>query len=164
MGQQTINRFDPDDVKSQIEMMKAELFFPSLEPPQNIQVIMKQLSDLTVLKSLSPMDLSEYSVLLDHYGLFLTTQENRLKSYLNWCESNIKYIVGKNIDKSYGYGFNEKDAFIRSNDMTAHDLEFKKLGVQAKLDTIQFMSLKISRLSDTVHNLAVEKHKFMKGI
>jgi hypothetical protein len=146
----------------EIELFKAEIHFPQIKPISNIQEIFNKVSDLTFIKSLSSYELMEYNLQLNYYALYLLTQENRLKSYINWCESNIKYLVGKNLDQVTGYGFSEKETKIRSVEENAVALDIEILKSKAKLDTIYFMSQKIQSLSDCLKNLSFEKSKMYR--
>lgn len=100
----------------------------------------------------------EYAVLLGNYSLYLTMQENRYTAFVGWCESNLKIIVGKNIQNVEGY-FNEKDTFIRATETHAVELSDMKLIAQAKLDSIKWIAQKIQHMSSIIERLSNEKSK-----
>lgn len=151
------NRFDKNQAVDELNLFKAEIAYPELKPPENIQDILSSLLSLNKLKTFGPVELNEYSVLLSAYALFLTNQENKSKTEINWCESNIKHIVGRELINTDGYGFVEKDHRIRSTHDVAKKLEAKKLEAQLKIDYIQNMSLKLHHITETLKNLAYEK-------
>lgn len=154
-----INRFDADKVAEQLEGFKADIYWSNLTPPANIQNILRDVTDQSRLRAFDSETISEYAVLLGAYSAYLTGQENRLTSYVNWCETNIKYIVGKQLADAPGYGFSEKDCYIRANDANAAGLEVKKMQTQAKLDAIKYLSQKMAFLSESLKNLGFEKRK-----
>ena len=156
------NRLVTDEIEDRMATFKAEIYFPTFTPPKNIQDIITKTSDLNMLKNMTPMDLGESATLLASYSLYMATQENKLKSFVNWCESNIKYIVGLHVQDVQGY-FTEKDLYIRAKVEKAAELEGRKQAAQVKLDSLYFLSKKIEVLSDSLRNLAFEKHRYAKG-
>lgn len=155
-------RTKPDEIAERLEVMKSEIFFPDLKPAKNISDIINILSNIESLRKLAPQDLAEYSVVLACYSMFLTTQENRISSYINWCESNLKYIVGKNLSQLTGY-FEEKNLTIRSSEEHCVQLDKIKLEAQVKLDSIKFTSQRIEFLVQTLKSLMWEKKREMNG-
>jgi hypothetical protein len=151
------DRFSAAEMSALLEVFKAEIHFPNLTPPSHIQEILDFVSDRTKLRTLSSIDLAENAVMLSCYSIYLLSQENRCRSYSDWCESNIKYIVGQKIREVSGYGFQEKDIQIRSNDDTACGLEKMKLIAQTKLNTIYLLSHKIQFLVKSIEQLCYEK-------
>lgn len=147
------------EIKQNIELFKAEAFFPDFKPSVDVQKFLQDIGDMKHLNRLTGGELLEYAVLLSHYSLSLTIQENRIKSHITWCETNLKQIVGRLLDQSFGFTFQEKDCYIRANEPRAVQLEEIKLQDQIKLDTIIFVSQKVHFLSEMVKSLALEKNK-----
>lgn len=158
-----MNRLNLDEAKQNIEIFKSEIYFPSIKVNASIHDLIKDCESVNTLRGLSSEELLNMAVVLANYSLFLLTEENRLKSFRNWCESNIKYIVGQNLQNAPGYGFTEKDIYIRANDTIAQELDSQKLLIEAKLDIIHFLSQKIQNLSEILKNLAYEKNRYIKG-
>ena len=155
----TLNdRFDINEAADLLKEYKEEIKFPTLKPPQDIEFILDNLGSNEYIKSLCREDISSLMVSLSLYSLFLTSQEARLKTYVNFCESNIKFIVGENMNSMQGY-FNEKDLAIRATNDLAKDYEAKKLSAHLKLDSIMFISQKLEKLGDVLKTLYFEKKK-----
>lgn len=152
------NRADAHEAASYIQSFKTDIGLPLVDPINEMTEILTKFNDRPYIKSLSPVELMEYSLLLGNYSLYLTMQENRLIAFINWCESNIKIIVGKNLNEVSGY-FNEKDSYIRANEKTALELSDMKLVAQAKIDSIKWISTKIQHISDILDRLSHEKSK-----
>lgn len=152
-------RYTEEETREELEKFKAEVFWPDLRPSLEIQAFVQNLSSTQFLRDLSVMDLQERCIQLAHYGLFLTTQENRLKSYISYCENNIKVIVGRLMQEAYGFSFQEKDLYIRTHDDNAQTLQNNKDHAQVKLEYIMFLSQKISVLIDTIKGLCFEKNR-----
>lgn len=153
------NRFDTDEMVSHINEFKEEINFPSVVSSVEIQEIINKLSDRNILRMMGPDELAEYGVVLNQYALFLTIQENRYKAYLHYCESNIKYIVGRELQNCNEYGFEAKNLQIRSTNTTAQELETQKITAEIKLEYIKNISFKIQSLTESIRNLVFEKHK-----
>lgn len=153
------NRFDHADAAEQLELMKAEIHLPNLAPPDGIDEIIKGLSNQEYIRSLDIATICDHMVLLASYMLFLTIYENRVASYFNWCESNIKYIVGKNLDQVPVNYFTEKDWYIRSHEDNAIKLEAMKLTLQVKLDTLKNLGFKLNTIYDALKAMQLAKLK-----
>ncbi len=155
----TRSRFDHSEAAEQLELMKAEIHLPNLAPPEDIDQILKDLSNQEYIRSLDIATISDHMVLLAAYMLYLTIYENRITSYSNWCESNIKYIVGKNLaDVPVNY-FTEKDWYIRSHEDNAIKLESMKLTLQVKLDTLKNLGFRLNTIYDALKAMQSAKLK-----
>lgn len=156
------NRFSADEHILMLETMKAEINFPQLRVPPNINTILNQSSDFALLKTLSPEDLSEYAVLLASYSLYLSIEENRYKSYIDWCENNIRTIIGQemmNIPPEIGTYFNNIDYYIRGNHSLAKELDVKKSLAQLKYTTIHKLNDRMNILIKALESLSYTKGK-----
>lgn len=156
------NRFESDEVTERLESAKAEMFFPNIQPPKDIEDIINNMTRQGNIRAMGPQEVTEYAVVLSSYSLYLSIQENRYTSFINWCESNIKYIVGReinNIDISLRGYFPTMDAWIRSNNPTAMELDNRKCTAQVKLDSIKFIAQRIQFLTDTLKNLSFQKNR-----
>lgn len=150
------NRLNPDELSARLESMKAEMYWPEFNPPKNITDLLNTVSSLEYLRRLGSTDLAEYSVMLGAYALFLNTQENRLTAYINWCESNLRFLVGQKAHDVEGY-FTEKDLYIRANDPDCKKLENIKLECQVKFDAIKDIHKRLEFFIGTLKNLYFER-------
>lgn len=150
------NRYSANHMSMELERVRAEMGYPSLVPCKDIDKIIKECGNYSILSKLDPIILMEYSVLLATYSLYLASETNRLEAKMKWCESNIQIIVGKNLDNVVGY-FNEKQSAIRANEPLAKSLEEMKLDAQTKFETFKFIAEKIKFLSITLDNLSRQK-------
>lgn len=145
-----------------VTLFKAEIRYPDIKPSADVQRFLEQSSDLNFLKGLNSLELTEYAVVLANYSIFITTQENRLKTYINYLESQIKTIVGKNVSNAAGYGFAEKDCYIRANETHAIALEEMKIKEEVKLGHLYFLSQKLQFLAECLKNYAYEKSRMSR--
>lgn len=159
--QEIKERLKTEEFAEQIETMKAEIYLPEFSPPENIQTIIKSLSSQEAISNLSVEEIAEYMVLIAKYSLDITLYENRLHSYHNWCESNLKYIVGKNLANVQAYSFAEKDHAIRSTEPHAVKLDNIKLSFQTRIDNIKYISQKLQLLYDALKNMQISKMKMV---
>lgn len=148
---------DEQDLSIEVEKFKSEIRFPNFQPSQNIQEIITVCSDKSLLTNMSHIQLQEMAIILAGYSLYLSVQENRINSYINWCEANIKGIVGRELQNSSAFSFQEKDLSIRMNNDHASKLESIKRDNEVKLGIIKNIGYKISFLSERLENLAREK-------
>lgn len=155
-------RLNEQETKEDLELFKAEAFLPELKPSQEVQEFLQNLANTKYLRDLESLDLQEKAVQLAHYAAYLTSQENRLRSYINYCEANLRVIVGQKMSEAWGFTFPEKDLYIRTHDENAMELQAKKDTYQVKLDYIQFMANKLSQINDTIKGLCFEKHRASK--
>ena len=158
------NRFSAEEMAERLERFKADVYFPDIKPDDNIVNLINSLSKRDFIKNMTPIDGSEYLIQISQYALFLNIQENRCVSYVNWCESNIKQIVGKKLQEAKGFTFQEKDLEIRANDENASYLEQQKLVTQSKLDMVKFLSQKIHFIIDSIKVHINELHRYRKDI
>lgn len=154
-------RLTEAEINTEVAQYHNKIKFPKMSPAAEIADILEKICSHKHLRSLGTIELSEYSVLLASYSLFLTKEEAELNSIVQWCESHIKHIVGRNIQEVQGY-FNEKDHYIRSHDTNAMALDEKKSVAEAKLNSIRYISQKINYLSEVLNNLSREKNNMRK--
>jgi hypothetical protein len=156
------NRYDAEEMATKIEAMKSEIGFPELATSPNINQVINNLSNLDYLNKLGPMQIAEISTTISVYALYLNSEENRYKAYINWCESNLKHLVGTLLGEVSGYGFEEKNSTIRSNEKLACELTEKKLIAETKLQSIKDTSLKLEFVCNCLRNLYFEKNRVAK--
>lgn len=163
LNEQLTNRLDEKEVQAKIESFKADISYPHFRAPENINTVISDVVNLVKLRKACIRDILEYNIILNSYSLFLASQESRLKAYIGWCESNCKFIVGQNIDKSPGYGFDEKNTYLRANMKELQELENKKLLAQTKADYISFITNKIYALVESLKDLRFEMLREIKN-
>lgn len=153
------NRFDPKEIRAEIDKFKGSVWLPKLEAPENIESVLKELASYQTLRGLDPVKLNEYAVTIAVYSTYLTMEFNRYVTERNWCESNIEHIIGRELENVEGYGYQEKSHKIRSLHPEAIKLDEKKLLAQTKIDYISNVSQKLQFLCEMLKNLAYSKSK-----
>lgn len=156
------NKYDFKELTKKIEQFKKQTSLPKLQPPVTINEVLEDLSNLEMIRTLTVEELSEQSILLANYSLYLQSKENALKGFVHWCESNIKTIVGQQLKTSKEYGFQAKDAEIRSNDVMIQDLEKHKIEAEVKLNLIEKMSYKVQNLAEILKSVYIERMRYNK--
>lgn len=154
-----VNTMDPRSMAEDLNSFRNSIKFQTsnLRPPEDIIDTINNLMSRTKIRALTIPDINELMIVLSAYSLYLSTEENRLKAYVLFCEKNIQFIVGQNVRNVEAYGFAEKDSIIRANEPKAYELEKNKLVADTKLTSISFISQKISFLSETLKNLSNER-------
>lgn len=156
------NRLDEKEMAMELEVLKSELALPKNTSLEDIEKALDEVSNLKIIQTLSPTSLSEYAVLFGCYSIDLTMYENRIKSFVKWCEGNIQYIIGRNLANTPYSFFSEKASYIRSNEEHAIALDKARNASEAKLEYIKFLSQKMAFLSDRVQSLAEIKNREQK--
>ena len=146
-------------IDENLEIFKSDLYFPEFAQSQDIKNFLESLSDLSFLKTQSPTELFENYVRLCNYSAFLLSRENRLLTYINAYEHNIRSLVGKNLQESWGFTFEEKNHYIRANEPNCVELQNKKFELQVQYDYIRGIAQKIEKLADAIKNLGYEKNR-----
>jgi hypothetical protein len=160
-----MNRLNPNDVKVELDKMRTGLHLPSFKSHSSLTEILDGLSDPIKLKAMSPIELVENAVVLAKYSLDIAIEEGRIKSFMNWCEANIKHLLGQNLHDmpTFCYGFNEKDCYFRARNENAQNLDKDRLVAQAKLDQLLFLAQKVQYIAGMLKNLADEKNRYLKA-
>lgn len=151
-----MDRYDLKGIAEGIEIKRSEFQFPKISPPVNIQIIMNhvQQGQITTFDSVT---LYGFAVELAQYALYLAIEINRLQAKAKCLESNLKHIVGKNLENAVGFTFQEKDHSIRANDNLAASYEEAKLSLSAQIDTFNFVDRKVSFVAELIRDLARNK-------
>lgn len=151
-----MNRFSGQDIKTELEIFKANIDLPHFSNSTKIQSI---IDNLSTYSKLDPEKLSEYAMDISLYGLYLLQEENKLVATINWCESNIKIIIGQEAQNYGGTWYEEKKNIIVANNKTALQLDSLRTVAQVKLDSIKYMSQKLQYLADSLKRYSFEKRK-----
>lgn len=150
---------DPAVPAAALESMRAEIMMPSISPPEGIEVFLASVGNQQFIQALTALEISEYMVILSGYMIYLAQYENKLQSYNNWCEKNIKFIVGRNLANTPYSFFGEKEYYIRSNEENAQKLDKIQLGLQVRLDNLKNLSFRLNNLYDSLKVLQQTKMK-----
>ncbi len=153
------NRLSIDEMVAELESLKAESYLPVIKPSVDMNALITKVSDHKQLKSMTASELYEYSVLLATYSLYLNIQENRINAFVGWCERNINYIIGRNLNNTPYSFYTEKCSFIRHNEDHAIELDKKQNAALTQLEYIKYTSKKIMDLSDKLKDMAQAKSK-----
>ena len=145
-------------MKQELEMFKSQLYLPTLKPDKDIQKILDEVSSYNHLRQCPLSEIFEYAIKLQYYSLYLVQEENRLNSYIHWCENCLEDVIGQFLDDVAGYYAEKRNKIISQNDNARqYNMEIAK--TTAKLDTIKYMSMNIKSLGELLRNFAYEKSK-----
>lgn len=147
-----------DEIVQEVEILKADIGLSTINPPDGITLLIQQLLDGQMIRALSPVEIREISVRLCAYAFFLQTQENRLVTFINFCEANLKHLVGKNTENVPGSFFQEKDLYIRAREPNAVAISKKKAMASARLDSVKFLAMRVDKLAEMLSELARVRH------
>lgn len=146
-----------DELKSKLDEFKANIKFPELSPPEEIQELL--LLSREDFKKRGIDTLAIDSIRLSQYCLFLQIQKNKLKTGIDWCDLNLNSILGRDLPNAKGYGFQEKSLVIFKNDNTAKELIMLKNEWESKLTSIQDIDKKIEFMINSIKNLYFVKRE-----
>lgn len=153
------NRFDKNQAIEDITVLAAETALPDIEPDSNIQKILKEASNMSLVQKLDPVRLAEYATVLSSYVYYLNRVENELKYKITWLESNINHIVGSQLDNYSGYGYQEKSSKIKASEAAAISYESDRHRNQTKLEYLNNLTFSLRLIIDNLKNLAMTKSR-----
>lgn len=162
-----MSRLDPKEISSEITSMKQEINFPVFTAKHSLAPLFENLLNSDFIQKMDGQTAQQYLLQISAYSLYVQIEQNKIRSYLNWCESNIKHIVGKeliNVPREVGTYFTSQDVYIRANHKTANDLEEEKLKCQAKLDIIFDITKKMDFICDALKTIIYSKRKDHESI
>lgn len=151
-----MSRFDQKQMSADIQLMKTEMKIPIIKPSDDVQGIMNTIMN-NKLDGVGIHDLYNYSAKIAVYALYIKGEINSLRAKQDWLESNIKNIVGKNIRNVEGYGYNEKECYIRANDELASQLDEQLINNKAKLNVLYGTDEKLQYIANILQNIAKER-------
>lgn len=115
----------------QMEKWEGFLCLPYKEPNRNIIEYVLTI-DYEQLKQHSPIELSEYSVIMAQYSFFLQNQSNKCENFINWAKQSLSYFIGE-----------EKTQLMKWTRV-----------IENRHDRIKFLSKKIEVFSQCITNLS----------
>jgi len=96
------------------------------------------------IKKLSRDENAEAAVILSRFAMFLQSEQNTQKSTIDWAESLINITIADQVDQYQGYSYQErKMKAIKANDYTRKLYQIQGVA-RAKLNTIDFLSTRVS--------------------
>lgn len=150
------NRFSGEEVKEDLEFYKAEISFPEFQAPSNIQEAINSLSNH---RTLDPQTLHEKAIDFALYSLYLTQEENKLNALINWCNGNLRVIIGEEASNYPGTWYKEKEDIIIATHEMAKQLDSIRSLASVKLDTIRYMSQRMQILSEALKKFSYSKQR-----
>lgn len=104
-----------EKMETAVALHKAECSYPLLEAPESIDALLASLRNLDFLRKLDPDTLYEYCTVLNGYLNFLLDKEFTLKAKIQFCQTNLDLIIGRELKHSTGFTFDEKVSDIKAN-------------------------------------------------
>lgn len=133
---------------------------PVVEPNANLEFILNL--DGEQLRGMSPTVLLEHSYELYAYAEYLETVKSKEKNILEWSDSSIWFIIGKEMN-NYGSEFTKWQvkyyAAIAENPLASEILKVKN-HASARVESLEGKSKRITKMADTLTNLARRKNEY----
>lgn len=129
--------------------------------PENIEFsCMKYLYiEIAELKKMTSEECAEACVLLNNFSFHLSRILNREKSKLRWCNDKIlKTIASKLGDYRY-FSSEERIALSIKDDDYAKKIKSLASKIQARIDRIDYLPIRIENVSEVFSNLSYNKRK-----
>ncbi len=102
---------------------------------------------------------SEASVLLNSFSFHLCRVINKEKAKLRWCNERILKTIANNLQEYRYFSPDERMALcIKDNDYAQKIKKLYNL-IQARLDRIEYLPIRIEKVSDSLSNLSYAKRK-----
>lgn len=141
-----------DEFEQGLDQFQSVLNLPVSPPSEEVQTLLS--CSRGELKRRSREDLAIDAVLLAQYSLYIKRQYNELSARVLWCDTNIKSIVGREINNLENlYGWQEKYAHIARNDPHAKQLVDMKLTLESRKQVLEELDKKLDFVSQCIRNL-----------
>ena len=111
------------------------------------------------LSKMSGEQCSEAAVLLNNFSFHLSRVINKEKTKLRWCNERILSSVANNLLDYRYFSQEERMALcVKDNDYAK---KIKKLAslIQARIDRIEYLPIRIEKISESLSNLSYAKRK-----
>jgi len=133
---------------------------PVVEPNANLEFILNL--DGEQLRSMSSTVLLEHSYELYAYSEYLETIKSKEKNILEWSDSSIWFIIGKEMG-NYGDAYTKWQvkyyAAVAENPLASEILKVKN-HASARVESLEGKSKRITKMADTLTNLARRKNEY----
>lgn len=111
------------------------------------------------IRKMTAEDCSEACVLLNNFSFHLSRTINREKSKLRWCNEKIFKTVSERLTEYRYFSPEERMALAVKDDDYAQKIKSLSVKIQARIDRIEYLPIRIEKVSDMFSNLAYSKRK-----
>lgn len=149
-------------MQEEMERFKATLQYPLIEIPDEIHDLINMTRE--EMKAKTREDLVMDSLQLYQYALYIKMQRNRIHAAMTWCKGNLDSIVSRELGNiGDAYGLKEKTLKVMQSDANAKQLHDQQVKLQAKLDLLDDLDIKIEYIAKAVNNLSYAKKENYHG-
>lgn len=146
-----------EEIEKHIEKFRSTVHVPEIVVPANIENILNQTRQQLSAKSREDIGYDMFE--LSQYAFYITMAYNKLKTTLAWCEGNLRSIIGRELDNTSGYGYNEKSLKIIRNDPNASKIDQIKILTEVKINSIENIERRIEFMSQSLRNILFSKEQ-----
>lgn len=111
------------------------------------------------LESLTAEDCAVISAYLSLYALYIQKEHNRESAKVAWTESNLRWVIGREIANVQGYSFEERRLQVIQENIAALKLDQLRTLAQARVNELNYISTKIEYISKSLSNLERAKSR-----
>ena len=108
---------------------------------------------------MSSEDCAEACVLLNSFSFHLSRLLNKEKSKLRWCNERILKVVSGKLTEYRYFSPDERMALSIKDDDYAQKIKLLSVKIQARIDRIEYLPIRIEKVSDAFSNLSYNKRK-----
>lgn len=112
------------------------------------------------IRSLTIEEAAEISVSLAFYGMFLQKELNRHSARANWCEANLKNILGYLAKNYQGYSYEERKSGVIKEDLLAQRLFALQNKAKFAVDRLSYLPSKVDFIAKSLHQLQESKRRY----
>ena len=110
-------------------------------------------------KKMSSEDCAEACVLLNSFSFHLSRLLNKEKSKLRWCNERILKVVSGKLTEYRYFSPDERMALSIKDDDYAQKIKLLSVKIQARIDRIEYLPIRLEKISEAFSNLSYNKRK-----
>lgn len=148
-----VNRFSGEDMLIEIQDFTSKIRYPQFPNEADMSATLKRVASGSYAKSATIQQMLDDQIVIESYALFIQDQQNEQRRIINWCQSNLEYLVGQeaeNIPDFIGQYMPNRLIYVKANNAKAQILDKQRLVAQIKLDTIDSVHFGLNRVCNAL--------------
>lgn len=158
-GSQESNLTEEQKIDLALEKYELSIGLTPIPSDKNFPCIKYLYLSQEELAKMTSEQCSEACVLLNSFSFHITRIINKEKTKIRWCNERILSSVANNLGEYRYFSAEERIALcIKDNDYAK---KIKKLAglIQARIDRIEYLPIRIEKVSESLANLSYAKRR-----
>jgi hypothetical protein len=158
-GNQESNLTEEQKIDSLLEKYESTIGLSPIPSDKNFPCIKYLYLSQEELSKMTSEQCSEACVLLNSFSFHLSRIINKEKTKLRWCNERILKSIANNLQEYRYFSPDERMALcIKDNDYAQKIKKLYNL-IQARIDRIEYLPIRLEKVSESLVNLSFAKRK-----